>query len=242
MKVRRRYRAGISPVLATLILIVIAVVAGLMVYAWVSGWMGGWLGAAGKELKVVHIIFDKGVWSDRQFDDWKVEENKEVTYNVWSKSGNYYYIKPGTVEIEVPATGGGSIVIEDSGGKLVNVADGTEVGSIDYDGGVFTIDYNEIDNEAGGEKIKVSCELYRIRLFIKNTGGEKLSVRRIWYGTTSDCPNGLNVKDPSLPYTLSPGSEKWFYAANDFSSGLKYFFKVECTDGSVFGPFSKTAP
>ena len=41
MKVRRRYRAGISPVLATLILIVIAVVAGLMVYAWVSGWMGG---------------------------------------------------------------------------------------------------------------------------------------------------------------------------------------------------------
>ena len=36
-----RARRGISPVLATLILIVIAVVAGLLVYAWVMGWMGG---------------------------------------------------------------------------------------------------------------------------------------------------------------------------------------------------------
>ena len=40
--VRRVHRAikGISPVLATLILIVIAVVAGLLVYGWVSGWIG----------------------------------------------------------------------------------------------------------------------------------------------------------------------------------------------------------
>jgi len=41
--VRRVHRAikGISPVLATLILIVIAVVAGLIVYSWVAGWIGG---------------------------------------------------------------------------------------------------------------------------------------------------------------------------------------------------------
>jgi len=39
---RRVHRAikGISPVLATLILIVIAVVAGLIVYGWVAGWIG----------------------------------------------------------------------------------------------------------------------------------------------------------------------------------------------------------
>jgi len=35
-----RSRRGISPVLATLILIVIAVVAGLVVYSWVMGWIG----------------------------------------------------------------------------------------------------------------------------------------------------------------------------------------------------------
>ena len=35
-----RSRRGISPVLATLILIVIAVVAGLIVYGWVTGWIG----------------------------------------------------------------------------------------------------------------------------------------------------------------------------------------------------------
>ena len=33
-------RKGISPVLATLILIVIAVVAGLVVYGWLMGWIG----------------------------------------------------------------------------------------------------------------------------------------------------------------------------------------------------------
>ena len=37
----RLRRKGVSPVLATLILIVIAVVAGLVVYAWVMGWIGG---------------------------------------------------------------------------------------------------------------------------------------------------------------------------------------------------------
>ena len=35
-----RSRRGISPVLATLILIVIAVVAGLVVYSWIMGWIG----------------------------------------------------------------------------------------------------------------------------------------------------------------------------------------------------------
>jgi len=40
--VRRARRAikGISPVLATLILIVVAVIAGLLVYGWVMGWIG----------------------------------------------------------------------------------------------------------------------------------------------------------------------------------------------------------
>ena len=35
-----RSRRGISPVLATLILIVIAIVAGLVVYSWIMGWIG----------------------------------------------------------------------------------------------------------------------------------------------------------------------------------------------------------
>ena len=41
--VRRMRRAvkGVSPVLATMILIVIAVVSGLIIYAWIMGWVGG---------------------------------------------------------------------------------------------------------------------------------------------------------------------------------------------------------
>jgi len=238
-RIRRAIR-GISPVLATLILIVIAIVAGLVVWAWVSGWVGRQIGAGGKRLDVIHIMFDKATWSDKQFDDWTVKDNEKVTYDVWSKSGNYYYIKPGTVEIEVPTTSGSVVIEDDGGGKLVT--DGNEVGSIDYDGGVFEIDYTKITDEKPGEKIKVSCELYRIRLFIKNKGSEKLSVRRIWWGYTSDCPSTLNIKDPSLPFTLSPGSDRWFYAANYYDSGKTCFFKIECTDGSTFGPFSEEAP
>ena len=257
MQVRRRYRAGISPVLATLILIVIAVVAGLMVYAWVSGWMGGWLGAGGKELKVVHIIFDKGSWS--KYDGgWSTADDGTVEYDLWAVGYKYYKMDEGTVKVYVTDQNGNEYELYDAwrsgvGWQLWYEDGGTEhdVGDIDYDDGKITVDYSALESAIGSdvftgtdpdESVKISCTWYRIRLFIKNTGGEKLSVKRIWYGTTSDCPNGLSIKDPSLPYTLSPGSERWFYAANEFSSGLKYFFKVECTDGSVFGPFSKTAP
>ena len=58
MKMARRL--GISPVLATLILIVIAVVAGIIVFAWVSGWMGGRLGAGEVGLNIEHVSVEKG--------------------------------------------------------------------------------------------------------------------------------------------------------------------------------------
>ena len=51
----RRAIKGISPVLATLILIVIAVVAGLIVYGWVAGWIGGRLPT--EEVRIDRIYY-----------------------------------------------------------------------------------------------------------------------------------------------------------------------------------------
>jgi len=55
--VRRARRAirGVSPVLATLILIVVAVIAGLLVYGWVTGWIGGKL--PNEEVRIDRIFW-----------------------------------------------------------------------------------------------------------------------------------------------------------------------------------------
>ena len=60
MRSARRSIRGISPVLATLILIVIAVVAGILVYAWTMGWIGGQLGGAREELRIEGLTVSKG--------------------------------------------------------------------------------------------------------------------------------------------------------------------------------------
>ena len=57
---KKRCRTGISPVLATLILIVIAVVAGLLVYAWATGWLGGHLGAGEAAISIEHVAVGDG--------------------------------------------------------------------------------------------------------------------------------------------------------------------------------------
>ena len=238
-----RRRAGISPVLATLILIVIAVVAGLMVYAWVSGWMGGWLGAGGKELKVIHIIFDKTTWTKHTVG--KTAANGEVEYDL---GFSWYYTDKGAMRIYVYASDDSEIELTISGDDVMHDTD--DVGDISYyDPWKITIDYGKLQGSTGKtfddkHDVKVTATWYRIRLFVKNTGGESLSIRRVWAGTTSDCPWDWSgrIKHISLPYRLNPGSEIWLHLTTDYDSGKKYFFKIECADGSVFGPFSKTAP
>ncbi len=54
-----RRRAGISPVLATLLLIVIAVVAGILVYAWMSGWLKLQM-ARSEELRIEDVTVING--------------------------------------------------------------------------------------------------------------------------------------------------------------------------------------
>jgi len=59
--VRRARRAikGVSPVLATLILIVVAVIAGLLVYGWVTGWIGGKLPNEEVSIERIFRVNDK---------------------------------------------------------------------------------------------------------------------------------------------------------------------------------------
>ncbi len=240
----RLRRKGISPVLATLILIVIAVLAGLAVYAWVSGWMGGWIGAGSKELKVIKIIFKQGSWSKT-----KVGETKDTgteTYDLWSVGYRYYYMT-GTIKVYVYDENDNEYELTRSGDNLMY--DGTDVGDIDRDDGTMTIDYTALESATGanfvdGKDVLVTCTWQRIDLLVKNTGGAALSIKRIWVGKSSDCPWDWTwtVKHLTLPYRMDPGSERWIYLTHDYTSGATYFFKLECADGSVFGPFSEEAP
>ena len=56
----RKARKGISPVLATLILIVIAVVVGILVFAWASGWIGVKLGAGEVQIRIDEVWVEDG--------------------------------------------------------------------------------------------------------------------------------------------------------------------------------------
>ena len=51
MRARRAIR-GISPVVAALLLIVVAVVAGILVWSWLSGWVGLQMAGMSEELKI----------------------------------------------------------------------------------------------------------------------------------------------------------------------------------------------
>ena len=257
-RVRRAIR-GISPVLATLILIVIAIVAGLVVWAWVSGWVGRQIGAGGKRLDVIHIIFKKGSWT--KYDGgWTTADTGTVEYDLWAVGYGYYKMDEGTVKVYVTDQNGNEYELYDAyrsgyGWQLWYKDGGTEhdVGDIDYDDGKITVDYSALESAIGGdpftgtdpdESVKISCTWYRIDLFVKNTGSEALSIRRVWVGTTSDCPWDWSgrIKHISLPYRLDPGGEVWLYLTTKYDSGKTYFFKIECTDGSTFGPFSEQAP
>ena len=239
----RRIVRGISPVLATLILIVIAIVAGLVVWAWVSGWVGRQIGAGGKRLDVIHIIFDKATWTKHTVGKTKASGTETYTLGF-----SWYYTDKGAMRIYVYASDDTEIELTISDDDVMHGTD--DVGDISYyNPWEITIDYDKLKGATGAtfddkHDVKVTATWYRIRLFVKNTGSEALSIRRLWAGTTSDCPWDWNgyIKHISLPYRLDPGGEVWLYLTTKYDSGKTYFFKIECTDGSVFGPFSEEAP
>ena len=69
----RRAVKGVSPVLATLILIVVAVVAGLVVYAWVSGWIRVQLGKVREQL-TIRAVYIMG----RNYDTGNLKYRLEI--------------------------------------------------------------------------------------------------------------------------------------------------------------------
>lgn|GEM_PF-5592623 len=241
-RIRRAIR-GISPVLATLILIVIAIVAGLVVWAWVSGWVSRHVGAGGKRLDIIHIMFDKDTWTKANVGTTQASGTK--TYNL---GHSWYYTNKGAMRIYVYDSSDNEYELTVSGDNIMY--DGNDVGDISYyNPWQITIDYDALSTATGAtfddaHYVRVTATWYRIRLFVKNTGSEALSIRRLWVGTTSDCPWdwSYKIKHISLPHRLNPGDEIWLYLTTDYSSGKTYFFKIETADGSLFGPFSEEAP
>ena len=60
MRRARSHRAGISPILATLVLIIIAIAVGVLAWAWVSGWISTQLMGAGEDLIIDRVRTSRG--------------------------------------------------------------------------------------------------------------------------------------------------------------------------------------
>jgi len=233
----RRSKKGVSPVLATLILIVIAVIAGLVVYWWVYGQLRWRLWGATKELKIMNVWFQKTSWNKNDVGDTADSGTKTYTLGYWWYEGYnmhiYVYDKNG-VEHELSI----------SGNNLYY--NGKDVGDINrYSPWEITINYTALEVDAGlgdvftgAEDVKITVDWYRIELRIKNTGQVDVSITKLWVGYSADCPWDWSgyVKFTSLPYTITAGSEIRFYISRSWTGGKSYYFKFE-VDGEYLGPY-----
>jgi len=239
-RIRRAIR-GVSPVLATLVLIVVAVVAGLIVYAWVSGWMSRWLGVAARELKIVDCQFEREFWTKRYVG--KAQATGEKTYNLGHDWYEAYYMY-----VYVYDTEGNEHKLTVSGNDLKY--NGQDVGDVQrYNPWKITINYDDLSSATTKTfdencDVKVSVKWYRIHLSIANTGGVDVSITEVRAGHSQDCPDSWNyyVKFTTLPWTIRAGDEEDFYISRDWDSGKNYYFKFKIDSGYLgpYGPF--TAP
>ena len=125
VKRARRAIKGVSPVLATLILIVIAVVAGLIVYGWITGWMRTKLPS--EELQIDKVYTgDLGGEADPDYavvitNTGKVKITVDKITLIYGTSTKEWPPSPGVTQtIDLGAT----VVIE-----IYDWSDGPEVGS-----------------------------------------------------------------------------------------------------------------
>ena len=231
----RRSRKGVSPVLATLILIVVAVIAGLVVYWWVMGQVGGRLWGATKELKIMNAWFQKTSWSKNDVGDTAPSGTKTYTLG-------YSWYEAYNMHIYVYDENGKEYELSISGNDLLYDSD--DVGDIQrYSPWEITIDYDKLKGATGAtfddkHDVKVSVDWYRIELRIKNTGQVDVSITKLWVGYGADCPWDWSgyVKFTSLPYKISAGSEIRFYISHSWEGGKSYYFKFE-VDGEYLGPY-----
>ena len=133
----RRAVKGVSPVLATLILIVVAVIAGLLIYGFVMGQFGRWLGGASEQITLKGFYIDTKIYSTGQIRYYLVIENtgtvavKIVKVRIqsdhsWNEIGTSWTLKAGkqdkleirTTEVYTPGSVVTIEVYTEAGGKF----------------------------------------------------------------------------------------------------------------------------
>ena len=241
----RRAVKGVSPVLATLILIVVAVIAGLVVYWWV---MGQFTMLRRRELKIMNVWWETGSWTNNKVGT--TNASGVIEYDLWSKGYKWYAIKSGSMDVYVYDMNDNEYMLDESGGKLYYDADedgkleGNErVGDVWYYDGKISINYDTLSSLTSAtfddkHDVKVSVDWYRIELRIKNTGDVDVSITKLWVGYGKDCPWDWSsyVKFTSFPYRITAGSEIRFYITVVWTAGKDYYFKFE-VDGEYLGPY-----
>lgn len=105
-------RKGISPIIATVLLILIAIATGIVIYAFATGWIGGRLNQGSGPQAV--LVVETGYWnsSDKNFvlyirNDGGAPANITRAY-ITDPSGNVYFIDASHISTSYSAASGGT--------------------------------------------------------------------------------------------------------------------------------------
>ncbi len=79
---------------------------------------------------------------------------------------------------------------------------------------------------------------------VKNTGSSDLSIAEVRVDTATIATGSLlfNGSAPTLPYSLTKGSEVSINMTYSFTRGVQYNFYVVTSKGHEFGPYTLPAP
>ncbi len=125
-------RKGISPIIATVLLILIAIATGIVIYAFATGWIGGRLNQGSGPQAV--LVIETGYWnsSDKNFvlyvrNDGGAPANVTRAY-ITDPDGNVYFIDTKYISNSYSLASGGS-------GKGVEITPGNVNETLIYYGG-----------------------------------------------------------------------------------------------------------
>jgi len=237
----RRAVKGVSPVLATLILIVVAVIAGLVVYAWVSGWIRVQLGKVREQL-TIRAVYIMG----RNYDTGNLKYRLEIE-NTGDATAEVTKIRvkdeDGVIrEIGVSwrSTPGSLAYLDFETDRVWEVGESLDIWVFTKAGGTY---------EATGMSVKawysyalIIWDVYRYDtgkyyIDLLNIGKGTLTVKRIgfWNGTAWDWDETPDGKESIV---IEAG--KWYWdvdveTAKDYPADTTVRVRVETDHGSWEG-------
>ena len=240
-RIRRAIR-GISPVLATLILVVVAVIAGLIVYAWVSGWMRTQLGKVREQLTVraIYIMgrnYDTGNLKYRLEIENTGDTTAEVTkIRVKDEGGSIWEIG-----VSWRSTPGSLAYLDFETGGLWEVGESLDIWVFTKAGGIYEVTGMSVKAWYSYALIIWDVDRYGAKKYyidLLNIGKGTLTVEKIGLSTDGKTWDWDETPDGKESIVIEAG--KWYWnvdveTAEDYKEGTTVYVRVETDHGSWEG-------